>query len=185
MSSSAVGLCISRAQRTSPCLALCRAQPQWWVCRLAATFSHGVPDNVCTGTSAGTLGVILRNLGVHASSDCRPRFRPGERDVEDARVHVVGTPTEQAEVSSVSHESSSTSSKNSRPFSRDTVIQVFGVLESVLSKHDWLLGDNCTVADTLSAIWNTGPVSPDMLSGVEGLDVPTKSPAPMFRSGAI
>ncbi|KAH9934023.1 glutathione S-transferase C-terminal-like protein [Epithele typhae] len=57
------------------------------------------------------------------------------------------------------------------------VVRVFGVLESVLSKRAWLLGDKCTVADISFVIWNMGPVSRGMLSNVEGLDVPTKFPA--------
>ncbi|KAH9941770.1 uncharacterized protein BXZ73DRAFT_41903, partial [Epithele typhae] len=56
------------------------------------------------------------------------------------------------------------------------VIRVFGMLESVLSKQEWLLGDKRTIVDILFVVRIMVPVSRGMLLGVEGLDVPTKSP---------
>ncbi|KAH9918208.1 uncharacterized protein BXZ73DRAFT_80669 [Epithele typhae] len=43
--------------------------------------------------------------------------------------------------------------------------------------REWLLGDMHTIADISSMIWTIVSVSHGMLSGVEGLDVPTKLPA--------
>ncbi|KAH9910405.1 glutathione S-transferase C-terminal-like protein [Epithele typhae] len=60
---------------------------------------------------------------------------------------------------------------------QNEVIRVFGVLESVLSKQAWLLGDKCTVADISFVIWNQPVVALGLLSDVEGMDVPTKFPA--------
>ena len=39
------------------------------------------------------------------------------------------------------------------------VIRVLGVLESVLSKQEWLVGGKCTIADLSFIPWNRGAIN--------------------------
>jgi len=54
------------------------------------------------------------------------------------------------------------------------VLRVWGVLESVLSKREWLVGDKCTVADLSFVVWNIPHI---VLAGYDGFDFARDFPA--------
>ncbi|EIW59514.1 glutathione S-transferase C-terminal-like protein [Trametes versicolor FP-101664 SS1] len=57
------------------------------------------------------------------------------------------------------------------------ILRVFGVLEGVLSKQEWLVGGKCTIADLSFIAWN-GPVTNGLLMrGHEGFDFEKDFPA--------
>ncbi|KAI0360536.1 glutathione S-transferase C-terminal-like protein [Trametes cingulata] len=57
------------------------------------------------------------------------------------------------------------------------ILRVFGVLDSVLSKQEWLVGGKMTIADISFAIWNEGALSYTGLNELEGVDVEKQYPA--------
>ncbi|KAI0336810.1 glutathione S-transferase C-terminal-like protein [Cubamyces sp. BRFM 1775] len=56
------------------------------------------------------------------------------------------------------------------------ILRVFGVLESVLSKQEWLVGGRLTVADLSFITWNV-PTFRYILHELEGVNVETQFPA--------
>ncbi|OBZ74492.1 Glutathione S-transferase 2 [Grifola frondosa] len=55
-------------------------------------------------------------------------------------------------------------------------IRVLGVLESVFSKQEWLVGDKCTIADISFVPWNIGLIRP-ILVNYEGFNFEKDFPA--------
>ncbi|KAI0761930.1 glutathione S-transferase C-terminal-like protein [Trametes elegans] len=56
------------------------------------------------------------------------------------------------------------------------ILRVFGVLESVLSKQEWLVGGKCTVADLSFIVWNTSATTL-LLKDYPGFDLEKDFPA--------
>ncbi|KAI0771071.1 glutathione S-transferase C-terminal-like protein [Trametes elegans] len=56
------------------------------------------------------------------------------------------------------------------------ILRVFGVLDSVLSKQEWLVGGKLTVADLSFIPWNVAALN-FSLKGLEGVDVEKQYPA--------
>ncbi|OJT15254.1 Glutathione S-transferase 2 [Trametes pubescens] len=50
------------------------------------------------------------------------------------------------------------------------VLRIFGVLESVLAKQEWLVGGKCTVADLSFIPWNVTAVDGPIMRGYEGFN---------------
>ena len=58
------------------------------------------------------------------------------------------------------------------------IVRVFGVLDSVLAKQPWLVGDKCSVADLAFVPWNNGVFVRQVLKDAPGVtDIPTQFPA--------
>ncbi|KAI0372095.1 glutathione S-transferase C-terminal-like protein [Pilatotrama ljubarskyi] len=57
------------------------------------------------------------------------------------------------------------------------ILRVFGVLESVLSKQQWLVGEKLTVADISFVIWNETAVAYAGLDQLDGVDIEKQFPA--------
>ena len=57
------------------------------------------------------------------------------------------------------------------------ILRVFGVLDSVLAKQEWLVGDKCTIADLAFIPWNNGVIVRQSLKDMPGVDVPAQFPA--------
>ncbi|CAL1710601.1 unnamed protein product [Somion occarium] len=56
------------------------------------------------------------------------------------------------------------------------ILRVFGVLEAVLSKQDWLVGGKVTIADISFATWNNLAIN-NLVAGFEGFDFEKDFPA--------
>ncbi|KAI0659290.1 glutathione S-transferase C-terminal-like protein [Cubamyces menziesii] len=56
------------------------------------------------------------------------------------------------------------------------ILRVFGVLDSVLSKQEWLVGNKLTIADLSFISWNAGALA-FALRGLEGVNVEEQYPS--------
>ncbi|KAI0360537.1 glutathione S-transferase C-terminal-like protein [Trametes cingulata] len=57
------------------------------------------------------------------------------------------------------------------------ILRVFGVLDSVLSKQDWLVGGKLTIADLSFIIWNEGALTFTGIKQLQGVDIEKQYPA--------
>ena len=59
---------------------------------------------------------------------------------------------------------------------RNEALRVFGVLDGVLAKQEWLVGNKCTIADLSFVQWNNVAML-RIFKDVEDVDIPKKFPS--------